>query len=119
MFCGAAEDIQLFLGNNYPPIVWQFLVTENPDVLFDLAGSEFVLTVKWPGGTLSKDSALDAAFTVDLGSSTVTWAYTLAESRLLPRGRLSSYELERRINGSQQTFIIGHVVVDGSGSNVD
>jgi hypothetical protein len=112
-------DIGIVQGNNYPPAKWQFLVSENPDVLFDLTGTVFKLKVTWPGGApITKSSDLDAELAVDLATSILTWNYSTAQSRSLPLGRIARYELERWIGGSQQSLIAGRFAV-GPGANPD
>jgi hypothetical protein len=112
-------DMAIIQGNNYPPIIWQFLVSENPDVLFDLTGSTFKLRVIWPGGTLDKATGTDPELTIDFTNSKLTWNYTTTESRLFPLGRIAQYELERWITGSQQSLIrAGVAVLPGSNPDV-
>jgi hypothetical protein len=112
-------DMAIIQGNNYPPIIWQFLVSENPDVLFDLGGSTFKLMVTWPGGTpIVKTSGIDAELVIDPTNSTLTWNYSTAQSRLMPLGRIGSYELERWISGTQQSLVKAGLSVD-AGNNPD
>jgi hypothetical protein len=112
-----AGDMAITQGNNYPPMIWQFLVSENPDVLFDISGSTFKLTLTWPGGSLQKVSGIDADadLMVDLSNSTLIWNYSIAETWLLPVGRVATYELERWINTTQQSLVrAGVSVLQGS-----
>jgi hypothetical protein len=111
-------DMAITQGNNYPPMIWQFLESENPDVLFDLNGSIFQLRCVWPGGTLTKNSDVDAELIVDLTDSTLTWNYTVAQSRLFPVGRIGTYELERWMSGTQQTMVRAGIAVT-AGDNPD
>jgi hypothetical protein len=112
-------DMAITQGNNYPPMIWQFLVSENPDVLFDLTGSTFKLTVKWPGGTpIIKTSGIDAELAVDLPTSKLTWNYSTAQSRLMPLGRVGTYELERWIGLTQQSLVRAGLSVS-AGDNPD
>lgn len=114
----AAADMVIVQGNNFPPIKWQFLVSENPDVLFDLTGSVFKLTLVWPGTVLALSSDTAGELVVDLPTSMLTWNYTATESRAMPAGRLGSYELERWIGGTQQSMISAAVIVS-KGFNPD
>lgn len=116
--CGYNADIPVVRGNSHPPMQWQFLVSENPDVLFDLTGSVFKFTLNWRGGSVERSSDVDADLTVDYDNSILVWSYTTAQSRELPLGRLSRYEVERWIGGTQRTLVCGYVIVS-EGSNPD
>jgi hypothetical protein len=111
-------DMAIIQGNNYPPMIWQFLTSENPDVLFDLTGSTFKLTVKWPGGTPIVVTSGGPELVIDLTNSTLTWNYSTTQSRLMPVGRVGSYELERWINATQQSLVRAGLSVD-PGDNPD
>lgn len=111
-------DLEIVQGNNYPPAQWQFLVSMDPDVLFDITGSVFKLTVTWPGGEIEKSSDIDDDLAVDLPTSMVVWNYSSDDSRSLPLGRIARYELERWIGLTQQTMIKAAVAVS-TGYNPD
>jgi hypothetical protein len=114
-----AGDMAITQGNNYPPMIWQFLVSENPDILFDLTGSVFKLTCKWPGGTpIVKTSGVDPELVIDLPTSTLTWNYSTAQSRLFPLGRIGTYELERWMSGTQQSMVRAGISIT-AGDNPD
>jgi hypothetical protein len=114
-----AGDMAITQGNNYPPMIWQFLVSEDPDVLFDITGSTFKLTITWPGGTpINKTSGIDPELVTDLTNSTLIWNYSTVQSRLLPLGRVGIYELERWAGGTQQSLVRAGVSVS-AGSNPD
>jgi hypothetical protein len=114
-------DIAIRQGNNFPPIRWQFLSSENPDVLFPIDGKSFQLTITWAGGTIEHGTS-DAApvLLIDTESSTVTWNYTVNESRQIPLGRIARYDLEARglVGSTQSTWIAARVVVE-EGINTD
>lgn len=116
--CNLNGDISVIRGNNYPPLMWQFLESEDPDVLFDLTGSTFKLRIVWPGGTVTKSSDLDADLTIDYVNSVLAWAYAADWSRSLPLGRLPRYEVERWIGGTQQSMVEAFLVVS-QGNNPD
>lgn len=101
-------DVEIIRGNNFPPVQWQLLISENPDVILPLDGSVFRLTVVTPTTTIVKSSDVDPELTIDLATSIVTWSYSTTESRLLPLGRLSRYELERLKDLTQQSVIAGY-----------
>lgn len=117
-------DIEIVRGENDPPQVWQFLANEVaddadpvvPDDIFDLTGSVLFLTIY----RLSTSEVLidlnttdDAHLELDIVNGKLTWTPTLAETRLLPLGRLCGYEVERRIDTSQGLMATGGVVVIG------
>lgn len=111
-------DLTIKRGNNIP-IAWRGR-DANGD-LVPLAGSRFILTIACGGSTPStirKDSQTDAGLVVDLTANTVTWTPTLPESRDIPLGKVSSYELERRIAGDQRTWAEGRITgVGGLGDD--
>jgi hypothetical protein len=111
------SDIVIIQGNNFPPARWQCLASENPDVIFPLDGNIIKLQIIWPGGSLNASSDTPA-IEVDLATSIISWNYTIAQSRTLPRGRLTSYELERWEGAIQQTIARGAVIVS-PGDNPD
>ncbi|WP_264045539.1 hypothetical protein [Methylobacterium flocculans] len=100
-------DITIRRGNNAPAVAWE-LVDENDAPLL-LAGRSLVLTLKWGGGRMRKESTTADGFTVDSTTSTVTWTPSLAESRAIPLGRLSRYEIELRDGDLQITIVAGSV----------
>lgn len=109
----AKLDLTVWRGNN-APVIWQ--PVDDQGQPFPLAGSEFVLTVVVKGRgctTIRKDSAVNTGLQVDTAAGTITWKPTLEESRAIPIGRLSSYELERRIAGDQRTWAIGDITGEG------
>lgn len=107
--CSSSADIVMTRGNNHPPLMWQFLVEENPDVLFDLAGSVLKLRLIWPGASIARSSDSDADLVIDYPNSTLAWFYTSAVSRSLPLGRLTQYEIERWIADTQRTLVRGSI----------
>lgn len=117
---GSSEDIEIIAGNDHPLAMWQFLVSEHPDVLFPLDElDDFSLMVRWPGTEIIRNT-IDhpQELAVDISNSIVTWAYTLAHSRALPQGRIARYELERWRHGKEQTFIAGRMIAS-LGNNAD
>ena len=108
-------DFDLWRGSNLPPVIWGL---ENEDgTPFPVAGSEFVLTIRWAGGSIRKSTAASDGFALDAATSELAWSPTLAETRLVPLGRLSRYEVERRIGGHQDPLITGSIT--GKGGNND
>jgi len=99
------------------PVAWR--LKQGDGSLFDLAGSSFRLSIAASGATLiSKNSDAADGLAIDEGAATVTYTPSLAESRLVPLGRLASYELERRIDGAQEIVAWGQIEGLG-GSNAD
>lgn len=111
-------DLTIKRGNNVP-IAWRG--KDGTGAVLPLAGSRFILTIACGGSnltTIRKDSQTDAGLVVDLTANTVTWTPTLEESRLIPLGKVSPYELERRIGGSQRTWCEGRITgVGGLGDD--
>lgn len=111
-------DHEIWRGNDSP------LVVRFPQ--FDGSGSDFVLTMRFRGAEMVRRvstgelSMLVAPHPLTgLTATTVTWPCGHAESRLLPAGRLTRYELERQVpGGEQRTFLQGFMIVREA-TNVD
>jgi hypothetical protein len=119
--------IDIVRGANDPPVVWQVLVNKvacNTAPVagdrYDLTGSDLYLTVAV--GTMTMISLSTVAnpgrLVIDLPNSKISWAPTLAETRLLPLGAVARYELERRKAGAQTKVVAGLISVSG-GINPD
>lgn len=90
-------------GDNAPPIIWNFD--------FDLTGSDFLLEIVSRAATILALLASDDALVIDPAAKTVTWTPTVAQSRLIMLGNLSTYRLQRQIEGGEfRTYYNGHVV---------
>lgn len=98
-------DISIIRGNSARQ-QWQFMVNDTTPL--NLAGGDLVLVVKWRGGSLQRSTA-DGGLTMDAPNGVLTWSYTPAESRLLPAGRVTRYEIERREGDMQRTWVAGYV----------
>jgi len=105
----AAEyDIEGRQGNSLS-LTFQF-VTDTDDTPLDLTGSSFVFTAVHRSGTLQKASA-DDELTVDAFAGQVTLDLTAAETRALPAGALTTYELEQRLSGAELTLMAGRLII--------
>ena len=94
------------------PVGWR--LKDGDGNLFDLTGSTFQLSIAAAGIVLiAKSSDAADGLAIDVPGATVTWTPTLAESRLIPLGRVASYELERRIGTAQE--IVAWGLVEGLG----
>lgn len=105
----ARHDLAMRRGNN-PPVTWRFKGADGS--AFDLTGSVMVLAIVWSGGSIEKFSDGDDGLAHDDDGGVLTFAPTLAETRLLPVGRVARYEIERRIDGTQVTLVEGWVEVE-------
>lgn len=115
----ADQNFSVWRGNAYRVIGWQFP--------FDLAGSEIVLTIQFKGGggTITKtteDGGLKVISTLLPGEiapvPVVFWDITKEESRSLPLGRGSRYEIERKSAIEERTYVSGWITAEG-GINSD
>lgn len=120
-------DMMVWVGNNYPPTIIEFLGVDIPDDqesapgdYIDLTGSDLYLTIgRGTPYLIEKNTLADAdVLVVDESVAQLQWTPTIAETRTLPLGRLAKYEVERRIDGNQQTIAAGFVIVEG-GLNSD
>ena len=100
-------DIIIRRGNNAPAVAWKFEAEDGS--LLPVAGRKFVLTVKWSGGLLRKDTSTADGFSLDAATSTAIWSPSLSESRMIPLGRVSRYEIELREGDLQLSIVAGSV----------
>jgi hypothetical protein len=84
---------------------------------FDLTGHEFIFRVVYPGGSYTKTSA-DGDITIDLNTATIRTQLTAAETRVLPVGGYTQYEVEAWYAGEQTTWLDGTITVS-QGINTD
>jgi len=66
---------------------------------FDVANAAFELSVKWSGGR--RDYSESAGLTK--AGQTVTWSYSVADSRAFPEGRVAVVELQWALAGVQDS----------------
>ncbi|KQO99107.1 hypothetical protein [Methylobacterium sp. Leaf91] len=109
-------NFDVFRGSNLPVVTWELYDEEDAPML--LAGQQFVLSVRWQDGGLQKRSADADGLNVNIEQSQVTWTPSLAESRMIPLGRRSRYELECRTGDLQFVVVTGSIVGIG-GLNSD
>jgi hypothetical protein len=119
--------IDIVRGANDPPVIWQILknkvdcsVNPAPGDIYDLTGSDLYLTVAVRDAIVISLSTVanPGRFAIDLATGKITWAPTVAETRLLPLGGISRYELERRSGTAQGNLVAGSICVSG-GINPD
>jgi hypothetical protein len=114
-------DHEIQQGNDNPLIVR--ISTPNG---FDGSGSEWILTARFKGGSLVRRLSFGELSisiaphpTTGLTATTITWGCPPEDSRVLPIGRLTKYELERQVpSGEQRTYLEGYMIVR-RGNNVD
>ncbi|MBS7702527.1 hypothetical protein [Chelatococcus asaccharovorans] len=106
----ARYDFTVVRGNNRP-ITFRFKTgAVGAAEPLDLSGGEIVLTLVSRLGLLRKSTGDADGLTVIPSAGALTWQPTLAESRAIPEGRLSTYEIEwRRPDGSQFTLLRGAI----------
>ena len=103
----ASPVIRIWRGATRP-VAWR--LKDGDGNLFDLTGSTFQLSIAAAGVVLiTKNSSNADGLAIDVPGATVTWTPSLAESRLIPLGRVASYELERRIGAAQEIVAWGSV----------
>ena len=111
------KDMAVWVGNDktFEFVLWADSERTTP---FDLTGSEMVFLATWPGGSLRKSSSTGDVV-LDFVTGRVSIPITPAESRAMPPGSRTRYEIERRIDGTETTLIYGTVVVSDWGGNDD
>lgn len=89
-------------GNDAPakPVTFK----DSDGAVIPLTGSTFQYRAVTDAGSVVIDRTLTPG-----DDDTVDIALTLAESRLLPLGALTAYEVERRIDGTQETWLMGTI----------
>ncbi|SHF06088.1 hypothetical protein SAMN02745157_1543 [Kaistia soli DSM 19436] len=94
------QDIDVWRGNNLPPIEWPW-----PDGY--VATVDCQLTI-WSGAELLIVADGGGSLIVDTVARKFIWSRTLAESRMIPFGRIAQYEIEDR-DGGETTIFYGAV----------
>ncbi|MFH1554296.1 MAG: hypothetical protein ABII76_05450 [Pseudomonadota bacterium] len=111
------DGIVIDRGSTVPRLQFRFLI--------DGTGSEWRLTLLPSRGERielsTEDDTLTAAVaTVDgVTTTTITWARTVEQSRLIPRGALTSYELEQIEPGGGQRLCLEGIIKGQGGLNDD
>lgn len=90
-------------GSQPVPIAWS-------------GADDIVLTIKWRGGSLIKTKAA-AQITIDDDIGAIFWTLSNTETLLMPRGRLSSYEIEARFPTLQLGIAAGEIEAFGGLTN--
>ncbi|MCX5516247.1 hypothetical protein C3941_19850 [Kaistia algarum] len=113
MATATRADLTIWRGNDAPALVWNF-----PSL--DFTGSAFALAV-----TIYRELVLsltsDAGdLVIDTEAKTVSWTPTIEQSRSIPLGKLSRYELSRLVtDGETRTYVYGWLTgLGGDNSNV-
>lgn len=97
-------------GNSFERL---FRFKDGAGQLVDLTGSEIVFVAETATSTIRKTTADGSLQMPSPTSGELTLKLTPAETRLFAVGRLRSrYEIERRIDGSEETLVSGCVVVE-------
>lgn len=91
-----------FLRGNTEERHFRFLSLREPRTPLDLTGSVLVFRAEHPRGSLRRTMSLDAP-----ASGEASLRLEPAETRALPPGTLTAFEIERRIGGRQTTLVIG------------
>lgn len=106
------DGIVIDRGSTVPPVQFRFSL--------DGTGSEWRMTLLPSRGdrislSTENDTLTASVATVDGETkTTVTWARTVEQSRLIPRGALTSYELEQiEPGGGQRLWLEGTIKGEG------
>lgn len=103
------QDVSLWRGNNAPAIVWT-LPEDGP------LGAAYFLAIEAGGQLVLAADTTTGALVFD--ADALSWTPGLAESRLVPPGRVARYEIEQRADGIETTIFFGSVTGLG-GINTD
>jgi hypothetical protein len=111
----ACRDFTWWVGNDAPQI--KVRLKDSDGAVIALTGSVIALRAVDAEGNVVIARTSEDDLPVD-GDDYIDITPTLAESRLMPAGRQTRYEVERRIGGTQQTFLTGWIIAQG-GVNLD
>lgn len=96
-------------GNTLGPLTLRFKAGADP---VNLTGSTLVFIAKHATATIRKETGVDALFAISNATAgEATLELTPAETRTLPIGDLTRYEIEHRISGRQYTLLQGKLLV--------
>ncbi|MPZ58428.1 MAG: hypothetical protein GEU91_18435 [Rhizobiales bacterium] len=105
---------------------WRFWSDAGHTIPKILSLGDVVILSIWTGGKMiiRKTTGIDPELVIDLGSEFVaaqlTWSPSIAESRMIPRGRLTIYEIEYWTAEGLQFPLVGYpayMVGVGGGNN--
>jgi hypothetical protein len=114
----ATADISVWIGATFAQ---SYELQDEDGTAFDLAGS----TLHWRA--ISTDSAdvfeyisgvNDEVTIDDEAGGEITLSLPASMTREIPTGRMTRYELERRVDGSEEVLIAGFIIGEG-GANAD
>lgn len=95
--------ISIWLGDNAPPVIWQFP--------FDLTGSDARLSVKF-GARLFHRTVSTGGLALDAATDRISWAYAASDFREM--SGTGWYELTRIVTeGETRTYACGAVTLKG------
>ncbi|MCX5514251.1 hypothetical protein C3941_24020 [Kaistia algarum] len=103
-------DISLWRGNNAPDLIWTL-----PDTI--PSGASYSLTVAAGGQILFSRETPSGSLGLDTEAKELRWTPTLAESRLVPAGRVATYEIEQRVGDIETTLVFGSITGLGGGNS--
>ncbi|CAH1656820.1 conserved hypothetical protein [Hyphomicrobiales bacterium] len=113
------HDLTVVRGNNQP-ITFRFKTSRDDEAQpLDFSGGEIVLTIVSRLSTLRKSTDDADGLTVVPPAGEVTWQPTLAETRAIPEGRRSTYEVEWRQAGGQQLTLLRGAITGVGGLGDD
>jgi hypothetical protein len=101
---------EIFYGDNNPPLVWGFGPVDAPEIPL---GAEFKLDIDWllPSPKTLTFTSPTNGLTVDYSVGTVSWNYTVDDTKLIPLAHRTGYTL-RIVNGSViRTWAYGPLIV--------
>lgn len=101
------------------PIVVQFRAggSEGTLVAFD-SSLKFVVKTPTSTFTLGVGSGITLSAAETVSDARATIQMTVAQSRTIPLGALSTYELQRTTGGREEVFLMGKLIAEG-GDNPD
>lgn len=100
----ANYDLTIWRGNDFSR-TFRF---KDGASAFNLTGSTLIWRAAWSDGEFEQTLAVATP-----SNGEAVLSLTPAQTRALPEGRSSSYEIERRIGGQETTLIYGAITVTG------
>jgi hypothetical protein len=97
-------------GDNNPPLMWGFGPVDAPEIP---AGAEFSLDIDWllPKAETLNYTSPNNGLIVNYTDGTVSWNYSIADTKKIPLVHRVGYTLRIVYNGITRTWAYGPLVV--------
>ena len=101
-------DFDLVRGTT-SPFVFQLKTTDDAGAETNMPYEDVRLTLYANGEFLFRKSLAEDTLESDSDNAEIMWTPTVEESRLIPQGRNTRYEVEVRYAGGQEVYLVGAI----------